>query len=229
MASPSPPPPTPDRGPLVAVFQFLFEHWLGQALVAAAAAAVLGFVFRVWIKAALRRVWASIADLRIRRKSTVAAEIKAAVAAAESAMQAKHDAQAAQARKVRQSADPWSQPRREKSEEEVAAEREERRRKGEREDRWVISTDRSRHRGYVLRNVAAGRANDVRLSPKMPRSFEVITGPPWLEIDEGTSVPFEGRIARPDDFAIFSRELLVEWTDDHGDEQFRHVSVDRVY
>lgn len=217
MSSPSPSPSTS----ITQITHFLFDTWLGQGLILFAIPAVLGFIFRTWIKTHLLDLWRLLLDVRVTRQRTIDTKIREAEAAvrAEQAAQERAKSQAIP--------DPWL-PRK-LSEEEATAARDERRRKGELKDQWVISTDRSVERGYFLENVAARVARNVRLTHAYDDVFEVISGPPWDRLANGEIVSFQGRIADPARFKMSDRRLIVRWTDDHGDEQQKRLQLDNDY
>jgi hypothetical protein len=179
-----------------ALLEGFFNSGLVQPVLGAAFLAVLGWVVRTWIRARSRRLWGGGIDLRVTRNSTVEKRIETAVSDVRSEVQRQLDQQA-EAERERQLA--WVMPTNLNglSEEERAIARDEQRHAGQMKDQWTTSTDRSRERHYVLRNVNARTAKNVRVVPILHGAFEVISGPPGDTVENGAAVPLEGRISDP--------------------------------
>jgi len=223
------PTPTPTPGIPELILGFFWYHWLGQLLLGAAILGVIGWVFRTWIKSRIQQFVLWLRDLRLTRRSMIDKEIASAVAASEAEWESRvadvrvEGAQALE--RLRERLTPSTPAV--VTPEEAAAMRDERRHRRSVEDQWVISTNRSRRHGYILRNYAAREATGVSLTAAFRDSFEFIDPPEWHQVSEGHAVGFKGRISNPDTFQLMNRELQVSWTDDHGDQQTKRVQVDR--
>lgn len=223
------PSPTPTPGVLELTLDFFWNHWFGQLLLGAAVLALIGWIFRTWIKHRLQQLGAWLRDLRLTRRSTVDAEIATAVLATEKEWEARlaevrtEGAEALE--RLREQLTPSAPAV--VTPEDAAEMRDHYRHRRSLEDQWVISTNRSRRHAYVLRNYAAREATNVSLRSPLS-AFEFFEPPEWERVDEGGTVGFTGRISDPESFGITDRELQVYWTDDHGDEQVKRVQVDRT-